>query len=185
MKKRTFVAIPVHANKEMKNKIKTFRETLRDDKIRWTDIQSLHLTISFIGETEVEHIPLIGKFLGQILHAVGKNEIVVGGPGFFGKPAAPKVLWMDIGVPDEIRTLREKLDGYLRDLGYKREQRTYRPHLTIGRVKSLKQTDKLQSFIENNKNSEKYVLPLDEIIFFESRLSAKGAIHLPLKVFKL
>ncbi len=148
-------------------------------------MNSMHLTITFIGETAIEHISLIGDFLSDKIVSVCKNELVVGAPGFFGKPEAPNVLWMDVDVPDAIKDLRDKLDDYLRELGYKRDSRAYRPHLTIGRVKSLKQPDKLLSFVEVNKNAPEYFLPLREIIFYESQLSEKGATHLPLKIFKL
>lgn len=185
MNKRTFVAIPVYVSRELADKIYLWREILNNDKIRWTHMNSMHLTISFIGETAIEHIPLIGDFLTEKLVSVYENELVVGAPGFFGKPESPSVLWVDVHVPDEIKALREKLDNFLRELGYKRDSRAYQPHLTIGRVKSLKQPDKLLSFIEKNKNALKYLLPLKEIIFYESKLSGKGATHLPLKIFKL
>jgi 2'-5' RNA ligase len=76
------------------------------------------------------------------------------------------------------------VDG-LNDLDIKTEDRQFNPHLTIGRIKHLNDKENLNALIKRFENSEMQIIPVYEVILYESILFPTGAVYKPLTKFKL
>jgi 2'-5' RNA ligase len=73
----------------------------------------------------------------------------------------------------------------LRELEIKMEDRPYKPHLTIGRIKHLNSSESLKTLTEEFQNYEIQLVPVNEVILYESVLLSAGPVYKPLRIVKL
>ena len=53
----------------------------------------------------------------------------------FGKPSAPRILWAGAaGETDKLAALYQRITKFMAPLGFKPEDRPYRPHITTART---------------------------------------------------
>jgi 2'-5' RNA ligase len=110
--------------------------------VGWTRPEHLHLTLRFLGETPADRIPELHERAGGIareLANMGANlELTLAGLGAFPSLREPRVLWLGVVGADLARLagLAEALDAAAVQLGFPAEARPFRPHLTLGRVRS-------------------------------------------------
>ena len=108
----------------------------RGAHVQWVRIDSIHLTLKFLGDIEERQI---GGILQALEHA-GRDHapfsVDVKGFGVFPDLRAPRVLWMGLsGETDRLVRLAGSIDAALMPLGFSTEQKPYSPHLTLARVK--------------------------------------------------
>jgi 2'-5' RNA ligase len=73
----------------------------------------------------------------------------------------------------------------LKELDVIMEFRAFNPHLTIGRIKHLNDKETLKSLIEQFQNSEMQIIPVNEVILYESILLQSGPVYKPLTKINL
>ncbi|MFN2464562.1 MAG: RNA 2',3'-cyclic phosphodiesterase [Candidatus Dormibacteria bacterium] len=95
--------------------------------------QNLHLTMAFLGEVGADTAVRVGEVLGAGLG--GAFTVRWGAAGAFHSLRRPRVAWL--GLADETATTRAhgRLLQLLEPLGLATEQRAFRPHLTLARVR--------------------------------------------------
>jgi 2'-5' RNA ligase len=77
--------------------------------------------------------------------------------------------------------LHDALEFELAKLGYRSENRRYRPHLTIGRVRQSPQgIGELGRLLEQHADFDGSVALVDEVVVFSSELGREGPTHEPL-----
>lgn len=114
------------------------RELMKSEApVGWVRAEGMHLTLKFLGEVLSSRLPEIEKALGQAAEGTGSLKIAVCGIDVFPSPKNPRVIWLGIQPEnDRLFRLQERIDRILASLGFLREKREFRPHLTLGRVKS-------------------------------------------------
>ena len=70
-------------------------------------------------------------------------------------------------------------------LGFEPEGKPYRPHLTLGRVKSLKGREELADLMERDRDVDLGPFAVDRIILFKSDLRPTGPVYTPLAIREL
>ncbi|ABL87749.1 2'-5' RNA ligase [Pyrobaculum islandicum DSM 4184] len=174
---RAFVAIDVE-NPEIVKKVEEIqREVLRLGlDIKLVEKENLHLTLRFLGEIPQSRVNDIVKSLTTIRFS--KFKIALSGLGVFPDLAKPRVLW--IGVSKGLENL-VNLANIVRNLVDKyaehREDREFSPHLTIGRIKSGRNIDKLREVIERYREAEFGVIEVDKVKLKKSVLTPRGPIY--------
>jgi 2'-5' RNA ligase len=73
----------------------------------------------------------------------------------------------------------------LKMLNIKMEDRPYNPHLTMGRIKHLNNTDLMKALIEQFQNTEIQKVPVSDVTLYESILLKSGPVYKPLAKFSL
>jgi len=111
-------------------------------------------------------------------------EISLKGAGFFPNQNYIKVIWIGIENTEQLGKIAYKIDDQTLKLGYDREKRKFSAHLTIARVKSAKNKDKLIQIIEKYKEVEFGKIIVDSIKLKQSELTPKGPIYTTLKDIK-
>jgi 2'-5' RNA ligase len=61
--------------------------------------------------------------------------------------------------------------------GFKIEERQFKPHLTLGRIKSVKNIENLKTMLERYKDNQFQIVHVNEVILFESILVQTGPIY--------
>ncbi|WP_405100506.1 RNA 2',3'-cyclic phosphodiesterase [Oceanobacillus sp. FSL H7-0719] len=99
---------------------------------RWMHQADLHITLKFLGEAEMPTIDILKKKINQTL--LLKSFIIeLGTIGFFGVENRPRVLWVDVYLSEALRKLQQIVELAAEEAGFAKEQRSYRPHLTLAK----------------------------------------------------
>jgi RNA 2',3'-cyclic 3'-phosphodiesterase len=131
---RLFFALPLPA--EVKDKLRPLVEEARKVSgggVGFTKVEQLHFTLAFLGEQPGPEQALAA---GESLRESAAFELVLSGVGAFPSTMRPRVLWIGAteGAP-ELVAAAERLRSALEQRGFKLEERKFRPHLTLGRVR--------------------------------------------------
>ncbi len=185
MTKRTFIAIKIKADNNFKNIYRTIKSDFYGDRIKWVDIDNIHITLKFTGETQIEKIENINEILEEIINNYSPFKIRIKNFGVFASLKNPFVFWFGLEKTDKLREIRSKIDLGLSEIGFRTEKRDFNPHLTIARPKFIKNTDKILSLSESLRGQIIQEIKVDEIIFYESILKKNGAVYNPIKNYKL
>jgi 2'-5' RNA ligase len=151
--------------------------------VKFVEPENSHITLRFFGEIDEELTEKISKSMEKACEGLSAMKAKLEGVGVFPSLKYMRVIWIDVDCPSLIR-LKSELDSELIQLGFKVEK-SFKPHLTIGRIKSSKNKEKLSETIEKLKGTVIGDVKIDEIKLKMSRLTPKGPIYTDLKVIKL
>lgn len=99
--------------------------------------ENLHLTLWFLGELDPYKLRLVLDNVREVAFKPFKLE--VRGVGYFPGGGRINVVWLGINDPSNgLKSIVDQLLGKLSKLGFKYDERGFTPHLTIGRVKYVK-----------------------------------------------
>lgn len=175
---RSFIAIDLP--QKTRENLAAIQDQLRQSQagVRWVKPGSIHLTLKFLGNILPEQVDEIAAAVAQLVRDEPPITLCAAGLGAFPSPRKPRVIWVGLrGEVDRLANIQAGLEKALEPLGFARETRGFRPHLTIGRVKDRR---RLQSLIEAMSTLE---LPEfnsfdgNEIILYKSDLRPTGAIY--------
>ncbi len=184
-KKRLFIAIKIDISKELKNFIISLKKELSSEKIKWVDFKNFHITLKFLGDTEENLIPNINEALQKAAKSNTKFTLQLKGIGVFKTIANPRVLWIGIGKNEKMINLFNCIEDNLEILGFQKEKREFNPHLTISRIKFLKDKKVLLNHILKNSNKEWDKIEIEKFTLYQSILKKQGPTYLEIKNFNL
>lgn len=108
--------------------------------VRWVKPSNIHLTLRFLGDTDPTVIENIISGLDRIASGCVPFKLSLRDLGCFPNSRRPRVIWVGLGGnTDRLAALYQALEHELQPLGWEPERRTFRPHLTLGRVKDTRQ----------------------------------------------
>ena len=97
--------------------------------------------------------------------------------GLFPTRGRPKVIWAGIGGRTaELESLAENCDSAMHRIGFKRENRKFKPHVTIGRIKSLSDAQSISQRL-NDLEVDPVEFEAAKINIIKSDLTSSGAVH--------
>ncbi len=178
----------VELSKEIEEGIKGVQEELkgRVAGVRWMRPDGIHLTLKFLGEVEPDRIEEIVHKAKGAIKGIGPFRIRIRGGGGFPNAKNPRVIW--IGVEDQsglLKKLQARVERGLEGLGFKREERDYTPHLTVGRLRSGKGKGAITEAIRDIGDSDLGTMEVGEITLFRSQLKPTGAEYTKLRTITL
>jgi RNA 2',3'-cyclic 3'-phosphodiesterase len=185
MKIRTFIAVDVPS--EIKDKIYDIVEELKKVGVgvKWEEKEKFHITLKFLGDVNEEAIDSIYRVLSDALKGFGKFSVNYRGIGCFPDVKRPRVIW--VGCVDnsgKLFELQKIVEERLSELGFEKEEREFHPHITLGRVKNLKNVERLINKIESI-NFETEPAEIAEVLIMKSDLKPSGSVYTILKKIKL
>ena len=147
--------------------------------VRWVRPQNIHLTVVFLGNVAQGSLGDLQRVVEKTCRKYGPFEAELTGLGFFGSRRAPRVLWVGMGG-DVIRLgiFRDALQKALRPFGIKKENRPFRPHLTLGRFrKGAGGGNLLDTIVEKPPDIEAGPWAMKELVLFKSELKPTGPVY--------
>jgi 2'-5' RNA ligase len=181
--KRIFIAIKIYPDPSFKGFIKKLQAILEKEKIRWVNPHNLHLTLRFLGETNTELIPQISAELSNVALETKTFTINLTGVGVFRSVSYPRVLWVGIEKNEDLQELKNMVDYSLKNVGFAVEDKSYIPHLTLGRMKRINNRNMLRNLLKEYGEEKLQVLHAESMIFYESKLSEDGPEYIPIKEY--
>jgi len=153
--------------------------------VKLVEPENIHITLKFLGDAEEELIDSIEEIMKDAVKENDPFEVQLQGAGVFPNQNYVKVMWIGIRNGEKIGDIASKIDEKTADLGFQMEKRGFSAHLTIARVKSAKNKEKLLQIIEKYKDIEFGSFKVDSIKLKKSELTPKGPIYTTLKEAKL
>lgn len=185
---RTFLAIdiPKEITDSMEKIQYRLRNSLKEGMIRWTKPNSVHLTIKFFGSISDRDIEHITGLLKDSVKGFKPFELTAEKVGVFPNARQPRVLWLGItGGDNSFMTLQKQIDDDLHGIGFPREERPFRPHLTLGRTKAHRGIEGLSGVLEEFKDYRAGTFPAAGLTLYRSDLRPEGPIYTKLGYFPL
>lgn len=183
--KRIFIAIKIEAGMELHRMTANLKALLGNENIKWVDLQNIHVTLAFLGDTEEERIRSLAGVVKNRCTGFGDFEFTIAGTGVFRNLRDPRVIWAGINSQEELIRLGELVISTLREEGFDLDEKPFRPHITLGRIKNIKDIQKLKLVMDKYRDVELQTVSVKEVILFESILKQTGPVYKPLARFSL
>ena len=181
--KRLFAALKIYPDETFLSSYRKLRAALHHEKIKWVAEQNIHITLKFFGETDERKIPGICSVLNDRAETSSHLMLQLTGLGIFGSSYAPKVIWVGIEPFGQISFLMKNIHTDLAAVGFENDRQTLVPHLTLGRIKFLKDKILFQHIIDQYKRISSEPIGISEIILYESILHREGPEYVELSKF--
>ncbi|SLM29490.1 conserved hypothetical protein [Desulfamplus magnetovallimortis] len=144
----------------------------------WTKTDSMHLTLSFLGNIHMEQVANIKAAMNIAASQAPSCKLFASGCGVFPSVKKAGVLWSGLkGDTMEISNLHSNLTTILERRGFPRERRSFRPHLTMCRLKKEHDPLMLAQLIKSFQNEKSLSFRCKTIDLFRSDLKPSGAVH--------
>ncbi|MBK7172072.1 MAG: RNA 2',3'-cyclic phosphodiesterase [Bacteroidales bacterium] len=183
--KRLFAAIKISPNAEFMEVFNQIRSGLRHERIKWVEPENIHLTLKFFGETDEKRIPGIKEALQLAVSRSESTVIKINKAGIFGSRYDPRVIWFGIDINEALQNTAGQVLDALEKAGWEKDRQNFVPHLTIGRIKELKDKDLFQEEIQKYRNRFIQEQAINEIHLYESILRKEGPLYLKIATFQL
>jgi 2'-5' RNA ligase len=177
---RAFIALkpPPQWDEALQDLQKKLKTNLSSDAIRWIPVEQIHLTLRFLGYITNP----VAEKLRLILDKVAKSSpffvLHFDGLGCFPRVKDPRIIWAGLKCDNTaLAELHQNLTAATKDIGEPPEDRPFKPHLTLARVKNLepKLIPKLQAALDTTGFNTPLNWTVNELILMQSQLSPKGA----------
>jgi 2'-5' RNA ligase len=145
--------------------------------VNWVAEQNLHVTLLFLGEVDVRETLSVCRVVQDVAAATAPFSIRLAGVGCFPNTRRPRVLWAGIedGTEELIR-LHQKIEVRILELGsYRREDRTFTPHVTLGRVKGEGDSQAIVQTVREHSEWNGGVETVTEVHVMSSELTRDGS----------
>ena len=148
--------------------------------VRWVPRENMHLTLKFLGDVSAANV----EMLSQMLHAEAGLfhcfDLRVGGLGSFPNLKRPRVIYIGIQAPPALEALQRGIESASHRLGYESEERSFSPHLTIGRVKqnvTATEQQAIRRALEEIRIDSLGTARVDLVHLYKSDLKSTGSVY--------
>ena len=163
--------------------------------VRWVSEESLHVTLQFIGEKPEETVKQIEQTLKSV--PIDPFPLRFAGAGFFPAPEAARLFWIGIEAGDGLAQLAKRVEESLAEIGIRKENRAFSPHLTLARQgggsaapgwrkrdQPNRQFLKLQAYLRKHPAPDFGTMTAREFFLYRSQLSRKGSRYTKIARFE-
>jgi 2'-5' RNA ligase len=175
--KRVFIALNVTAEGDLLRMISSLKALLGSERIRWVDTSKMHITLAFLGDTEEDRIRIISRMLKEKCSGFSTFEFVLAGTGVFKSLRNPQVIWAGIEESEKLLLLYRNIAEGLNSIGIRTEERELKPHLTLGRLRTIRDTQNFKSVLESYNGKRIQTVNVSNVILYESILMPSGPLY--------
>lgn len=175
---RLFVAVrfPPAVRRELGELVEELKSA--DLPVRWTPEANLHLTIRWLGDRDASERDATAAVLESVARSTEAFETGFGSIGAFPSPRRPRVLWIAVEATPRLRVLRDELERGFAAAGLGRDDRSFRPHVTLGRTRGAAGPGSFRAFVDQQaKLGTDLRFRVDAVELVRSHLAADGARH--------
>lgn len=147
--------------------------------VKWVTPESMHVTLLFLGEVDDRELHAVCKAVKEAAATEPPFALRVSGVGAFPTPRRPKILWAGITDGAEpLQRLNVALEERMLDLGcYRKEERGYTPHLTLGRAQGDADAFTLAAELPKRLAWEGGRFAVDEVLVYSSENDRDGPVY--------
>lgn len=164
--------------------VKQLQDELKACRIKWAPYTNYHLTLKFLGDTPSYYINSIKIILEEIAHKHSAFCMGISGLGYFGNQK-PRIIWAGIETEKKLIDIQRSVENKLQQLGFEKENKPFRPHLTLGRIKHVSDFEQFKDILHTRSSNLSQSIKVSELILFESRLNQNRAEYVSLEKIPL
>ncbi|NHJ49397.1 MAG: RNA 2',3'-cyclic phosphodiesterase [Asgard group archaeon] len=174
---RAFFAVEI-SEKNILQQIEKLQKELElpDTRINFVAPKNLHFTLKFLGNIDESIITDLEKEAKKI--SFEKFEIELEGVGCL--PGFHYINAIYIGVKQglsELSVIAKQLEGLSGLFNFKKENRPFKAHLTIGRLKRVGNKNQLVEKIKSFEKENLGIVDIDSFVLKKSELTPQGPIY--------
>jgi 2'-5' RNA ligase len=154
--------------------------------VRWVPPDQMHLTLKFLGNIASARLEELEAALRKACVETSPLTLRAEGLGCFPGPSHPRVIWVGVeGDLEALKALQARIDPITEEWCDRDEKRSFRPHLTIGRLKEIspRAARKIGTEIKSTELRTLGIWKVEQVKLMRSKLSPKGAEHTVLASF--
>lgn len=152
-----------------------------DRSVRWVRPEQIHLTVQFLGEVPDRQVSAVCAAATAAAGAAEPFEIVVAGTGCFPDRGRVRVLWAGIPeLPPALLAVQQAMEQRYAELGFPRENRAFRPHLTLGRTREGASASLVRAAVEREVAFAVGRFDVEALTVFQSILKPTGPTYITL-----
>ncbi len=178
---RAFIAIDLP--KEIKDYLSLLEAKLKQSgaDVKWVAPVNIHLTLKFLGEIDEQKTNKITQILEEISFRTPQYHLKLGDIGAFPNIKSPRIIWIGLAAGDnETKEIATNLEEKIEKIGIPKEDKPFASHITIGRIKSNLNREKLTQALtalttENDKAIYQFLAT--KLTLFKSTLTPQGPIY--------
>lgn len=177
---RCFLAIEITDPAILSN-ILQFQEELTsiNAKIKFVESKNVHFTLRFLGEIDPSMVEKINQIMKK--QPFSGFSLTIQGVGTFPS-SQPRVIWIGISNDDNnCLSLYQNVNRGLKEIGFKPEKRPFSPHITVGRIKFVKDMTLFKKILQKWHSYEFGTVKITKFQLKKSDLTPKGPIYTTLK----
>lgn len=161
-----FIAIPLP--EKLKDQLFRWQNSLKQSLYykQWPHRDDLHITLKFLGALDDKDVEEIKEALIE-LTSFEPFYTSVNSVGTFGNKTRPRVVWAGVHLNQQLTMLQNRVDNLTEEMGFLKDPRHYKPHITLAKKWNGPGDNKLFNEIKKNLDDERYSLYVDKIVLYE------------------
>ncbi|HEX7316790.1 MAG TPA: RNA 2',3'-cyclic phosphodiesterase [Pyrinomonadaceae bacterium] len=159
------------------------RREFPDARASWPRAESLHLTLKFLGEVEAIRLDALHHVAEVAAAALTPFALTIEGTGTFPPRGAARVLWLGVRDDDgQLSRLQFRLDKEGVYVGFPRESKSFRPHLTLARLRDYQRSEAAHGLCEAHRRAPfgPLTFEVSDFVLMRSELGPGGSRYTPL-----
>lgn len=151
-------------------------------RAKWVRPENIHLTLKFLGNIDPGDIDKIGEAMSDAVKNFDPFTLAAGGVGVFPGIKRPRVIWVGLGGQTQsLFAVQRKLEDNLAVIGFAREKRQFKGHLTLGRFRQAVDPHTIQRVIQEHADLKSEEFTANRISLYQSDLKPTGPVYSDLK----
>jgi 2'-5' RNA ligase len=172
---RAFIAAEIEADERLKDMLIQLRRSGADLKVVRPEL--LHVTLKFLGDTDEALVDGISSRMDRAVDGVPPFSVRLLGMGAFPSLSNIRVVWVGIEDHGPLAEIARRLDLSLKDLGFERDQKGFKAHLTIARARSPARIGAVQAMLREKAAADFGTYRFDAIRLKKSTLCPQGPTY--------
>jgi len=180
---RSFIAFDID-NDSVVNRIASAQKLLiqTNADLKLVEPKNIHITVRFLGAINPEMVEKVYATMKNVKFTPFNIQLT--GLGVFPTMNYPRVVWA--GITDgagQLKSIFEQLEPQIHDLGFAPDPNGFSPHLTIARVRSGANKQRLVDLVQRQENFDFGIIRADSLRLKKSQLSPRGPAYSTLKEY--
>ncbi len=175
MKFRAFISVEIEPSDALSGLLADLRRTGADLKVVKPDL--LHVTLKFLGDVDEALTGEISEDIRQAAESRNSFSIGLKGMGAFPSMSNIRVVWVGIEDQGKLAEIAADVESSMADLGFERDRRGFKAHLTVARTRSPMGMPSVQGLIRENAVRDFGEYRVDRLLLMKSVLSPSGPTY--------
>lgn len=172
---RAFISVDIEPDDRLRDILNELRRSGADLKVVKPEL--LHVTLKFLGDTEDDMVDQIVRRMEEAVKGLQPFSAQLVGMGAFPSLSNIRVVWVGMEGSGALTTIAQRLDDSLRELGFERDKKGFKPHLTVARARTAARMGAVQGILRERAASDFGAYSVGSIRLKKSVLCPQGPIY--------
>jgi 2'-5' RNA ligase len=173
---RTFIALPIAVGEEVHRTLEILKQTLTGERISWVPPDRYHLTLRFLGDTPLKQVEAIAERMEKKITSP-RFQMQLTTLDSFGPRKRPRVVWIGFQESTLLQKVFKDTGSVLDSCGIPATDQPFTPHLTLGRIRSLREPDRFYQVMGSLQDRDLGSVEIDRLMYYRSILGNNDPVY--------